>query len=166
MWSLLRSGRLDEAIDMCRSCQQYWRAASLQGGAYSHITPDESKGNPTRNLWKAACIKLSNQVLRVIQYKNWLLSFVSTVVYLPHDILCKNSLSCVVPSKWVWKSHIWSSCRQYFSYSACLFWLVWLLMGLPTSCYWNADWWGTLFGFPASPLYSFPCFISFLVVFS
>ena len=32
VWQLVRAGRSSEARDMCRSCGQSWRAASLGGG--------------------------------------------------------------------------------------------------------------------------------------
>jgi len=37
VWSLIRAGRVDKAIEHCRACCQHWRAASLQGGAHFHI---------------------------------------------------------------------------------------------------------------------------------
>jgi len=66
VWQLIRAGRLSQAIQLCRTYQQHWRAASLQGGERTHDEgmrqPDGSVirvGNPTRLLWRYTCRQLS-----------------------------------------------------------------------------------------------------------
>ena len=67
VWALLRAGRLPQAIELCRSYNQPWRAASLSGGERIHdageTQPDGSVfrvGNPHRLLWRHTCRALSS----------------------------------------------------------------------------------------------------------
>ena len=61
----LRSGCLEEAIQLCRRCDQSWRAASLRGGLFwhnPHLEGDsvlQPAGNINRGLWKSACQRLA-----------------------------------------------------------------------------------------------------------
>lgn len=66
VWQLIRAGRLSESIQLCRTYQQHWRAASLQGGERLHddgqLQQDGTVfrvGNPHHLLWRHACRKLS-----------------------------------------------------------------------------------------------------------
>jgi hypothetical protein len=66
VWALVRAGRLHEAIALCRTYGQHWRAASLQGGERCHdegaVQPNGGVwrvGNPTRMLWRHACRSLA-----------------------------------------------------------------------------------------------------------
>jgi hypothetical protein len=67
VWQLIRAGRLTEAIHLCRTYQQHWRAASLQGGERIHddgtLGEDGSAfrvGNPTYLLWRYTCRRLAS----------------------------------------------------------------------------------------------------------
>lgn len=67
VWSLMRAGRMPEAIELCRTYNQAWRAASLSGGERWHdageTQPDGSVfrvGNPHRLLWRHTCRALSS----------------------------------------------------------------------------------------------------------
>eukprot|EP01104_Vermistella_antarctica_P001396 TRINITY_DN1143_c0_g1_i2.p1 TRINITY_DN1143_c0_g1~~TRINITY_DN1143_c0_g1_i2.p1 ORF type:complete len:390 (+),score=87.23 TRINITY_DN1143_c0_g1_i2:190-1359(+) len=61
LWMLVRCGRLDLAQELCRTWKQPWRAATLKGGRFVHMTPLTSEGNRTRRDWKEACRALALQ---------------------------------------------------------------------------------------------------------
>lgn len=83
LFSLVRAGRLDDAVDLCRRAHQPWRAASINGALLlrwraiaddlrdDELTDDESmyteegwRGNLRRKLWKTACTRAAlNQSL-------------------------------------------------------------------------------------------------------
>jgi hypothetical protein len=39
LWQFLRCGELGKAIELCRKFKQFWRAATLNGGAYVSLSP-------------------------------------------------------------------------------------------------------------------------------
>lgn len=63
----LRAGQLDKAQELCQSCGQAWRAATLEGWRLYHdanrqhlhstITP--VTGNPNRDVWKSVCWRMA-----------------------------------------------------------------------------------------------------------
>ncbi|KAK0213959.1 nuclear pore protein 84/107 [Armillaria fumosa] len=72
LYSFVRAGRLDDAIELCRKAHQPWRAASIRGSRLfqwrllSHETsgdesdeddPDMWIGNRNRRLWKTTCTR-------------------------------------------------------------------------------------------------------------
>jgi nuclear pore complex protein Nup107 len=67
VFQYIRRGQLQKAIDLCQSCDQPWRAASLRGGNLgidSFLDSDGTSdtrplGNPNRMLWKYTCYKLA-----------------------------------------------------------------------------------------------------------
>lgn len=77
LFTLLRTGRLDRALELCRMCGQAWRAASLEGWRLWHdpnapqaSNTDEMdasnggqllevKGNYSRDIWKNVCLQMS-----------------------------------------------------------------------------------------------------------
>lgn len=65
LFQYFRRGRLYDAIDLCESSDQFWRAASLRGGFLrSDRTLNEVKeieGNSNRMLWKYTCYALSQE---------------------------------------------------------------------------------------------------------
>jgi len=66
VWQLIRAGQLEQAKELCRKCNQHWRAASLSGGALIDIRAANSQkdlwtvqGNSARALWRDCCRHLS-----------------------------------------------------------------------------------------------------------
>ncbi|KAG6332899.1 hypothetical protein ID866_6186, partial [Astraeus odoratus] len=73
VYSFLRAGRLDEAVELCRRAHQPWRAASIRGSllfqwrAIANERRDDGiddeedaegwQGNQRRRLWKSTCIR-------------------------------------------------------------------------------------------------------------
>ncbi|KAG8215686.1 nuclear pore complex protein [Butyriboletus roseoflavus] len=73
LYSFVRGGRLDEAVQLCRKAHQPWRAASIRGSllfqwrAIANEQPEEGfedeedtegwEGNRRRRLWKSTCVK-------------------------------------------------------------------------------------------------------------
>lgn len=75
LYSFVRAGRLDEAVELCRKAHQPWRAASIRGSLLFHwraianeqrddddgIDDAEDaegwQGNPRRKLWKSTCAR-------------------------------------------------------------------------------------------------------------
>ncbi|KAG1856995.1 nuclear pore protein 84/107 [Suillus subalutaceus] len=73
LYSFVRAGRLDEAVELCRKAHQPWRAASIRGsllfqwraignnGTDDGIDDTEDaegwQGNPRRKLWKSTCAR-------------------------------------------------------------------------------------------------------------
>eukprot|EP01090_Pellita_catalonica_P012230 TRINITY_DN2606_c0_g1_i1.p1 TRINITY_DN2606_c0_g1~~TRINITY_DN2606_c0_g1_i1.p1 ORF type:complete len:927 (-),score=177.81 TRINITY_DN2606_c0_g1_i1:207-2723(-) len=68
LWKLVRAGQIDKAQDLCRTRGQHWRAASLGGGAFCHDpvlhdgVENPPVGNQFRNVWKLACLELSDKM--------------------------------------------------------------------------------------------------------
>lgn len=77
LFDLVRHGRLDEALELCRACREGWRAASLMGGrawrpkrqiaAAMEDGEDggDGSGNRNRALWKKTCKAIARNVSRV-----------------------------------------------------------------------------------------------------
>ncbi|GLD93052.1 hypothetical protein PINS_up001644 [Pythium insidiosum] len=67
VWSFIRAGNLQEAVELCVRMGQPWRAASLSGGSYVGAIESEEEsamerwGNPMRALWKTTCWKAAEQ---------------------------------------------------------------------------------------------------------
>ncbi|KAH7906565.1 nuclear pore protein 84/107 [Hygrophoropsis aurantiaca] len=74
LYSFIRAGRLDEAVELCRKAHQPWRAASIRGSLlfqWRAIANDQREeegmediddaegwqGNQRRKLWKATCAR-------------------------------------------------------------------------------------------------------------
>ncbi|KAK7436197.1 Nucleoporin nup84 [Stygiomarasmius scandens] len=70
LYGMVRAGRLDEAIELCRRAHQPWRAASIRGSLFFHWKaisnetdsddeedPDVWSGNRNRKLWKSSCTR-------------------------------------------------------------------------------------------------------------
>ncbi|KAN0078059.1 Nuclear pore protein 84/107 [Tylopilus felleus] len=73
LYSFVRAGRLDEAVQLCRKAHQPWRAASIRGSLlfqWRAIANEQSEegiededdaegwqGNRRRRLWKSTCVK-------------------------------------------------------------------------------------------------------------
>ncbi|KAF7294646.1 Nuclear pore complex protein [Mycena indigotica] len=73
LYGYIRSGRLEEAVELCRNAHQPWRAASIRGSllfqwkaisnehdedeAMEEDFPDVWQGNQRRQLWKSTCTK-------------------------------------------------------------------------------------------------------------
>ncbi|KAJ7695686.1 nuclear pore protein 84/107 [Mycena rosella] len=73
LYSYVRAGRLEDAIDLCRKAHQPWRAASIRGSllfqwraitneqyeddAMEEDLTDAWEGNRRRQLWKATCTR-------------------------------------------------------------------------------------------------------------
>ncbi|EFA84095.1 nucleoporin 107 [Heterostelium album PN500] len=58
LWSLLRVGNRELAIQFCQLVGQHWRAQTLIGDA--KFASELEIGNPYRNLWRQSCLTLSN----------------------------------------------------------------------------------------------------------
>lgn len=50
VWCLLRSGRLQDAVDLCREFEQHWRAATLNGGHFWHDS--QVTNNGLNGVWR------------------------------------------------------------------------------------------------------------------
>ncbi|CAH3035204.1 unnamed protein product [Porites lobata] len=71
LFCLIRAGKLEEAQHLCEKCGQSWRAATLEGWKLWHdpnvegVSNNEAlapmEGNPFRDVWKAACWKMSQE---------------------------------------------------------------------------------------------------------
>ncbi|EPS94050.1 hypothetical protein FOMPIDRAFT_1044042 [Fomitopsis schrenkii] len=77
LFSLVRAGRLEDAVEMCRRAKQDWRAASIRGAlllrwkGLSNVALDEEdeendmvvddgwRGNLRRKLWKTTCTRVA-----------------------------------------------------------------------------------------------------------
>ncbi|KAF9488030.1 nuclear pore protein 84/107 [Pleurotus eryngii] len=72
LYTYVRAGRLDEAIELCRKAHQPWRAASIRGSRLfqwkaiaSEVSEDDDEadetdawqGNRRRRLWKSTCVR-------------------------------------------------------------------------------------------------------------
>eukprot|EP01133_Synstelium_polycarpum_P003983 gene3983-4613_t len=57
LWTLIRAGNRQLAVEFCVSVGQSWRAATLLGDR--RYTNQSDVGNPTRNLWRSACMQLA-----------------------------------------------------------------------------------------------------------
>ncbi|KAG1854581.1 107-domain-containing protein [Suillus subluteus] len=74
LYSFVRAGRLDDAVELCRKTRQPWRAASIRGSllfqwrAIANKQRDDDgiddaedaerwRGNPRRKLWKSTCAR-------------------------------------------------------------------------------------------------------------
>lgn len=99
----MRRGRLPDAIDLCQSSDQPWRAATLRGGSLSSDPFIDSKssfdaplaGNPNRMLWKSSIFALS-QDPSFGQYERSL-----------YASLC-GDLYGIQPSCLTWEDHCWA----------------------------------------------------------
>ncbi|KAJ3124615.1 hypothetical protein HK100_011182, partial [Physocladia obscura] len=69
LFSHVRRGRIDDAIELCRACDEPWRAASFSGAVYFRddfvdgILQDEvaAVGNVNRDLWKETCDAIASE---------------------------------------------------------------------------------------------------------
>jgi len=62
VWRYVRAGKVAEAVRLCKTYKQAWRAATLKGGELWHDQQQEGsevEGNRRRLLWKLACRKLA-----------------------------------------------------------------------------------------------------------
>ncbi|XP_076461376.1 nuclear pore complex protein Nup107-like [Babylonia areolata] len=69
LFMCIRAGQLDKAQELCQSCGQAWRAATLEGWRLYHdanhsrlqatITP--VTGNPHRDVWKRVCWRMATE---------------------------------------------------------------------------------------------------------
>lgn len=74
LYAHVRAGRLDDAVELCRTTRRPWRAASIRGSLLfqwkllSHVAEDEPanidpdfadgwSGNKRRKLWKSTCTR-------------------------------------------------------------------------------------------------------------
>lgn len=65
----IRAGQLDKAQELCQSCGQAWRAATLEGWRLFHdanrlrleSTLAPVLGNPNRDVWKFVCWKMASE---------------------------------------------------------------------------------------------------------
>ncbi|GAM24407.1 hypothetical protein SAMD00019534_075820 [Acytostelium subglobosum LB1] len=58
LWSIIRSGNRELAVQFCAHVGQHWRAQTLIGDA--KFAGEMEVGNPFRNLWRSTCLQLSN----------------------------------------------------------------------------------------------------------
>lgn len=72
----VRCGKFKEAVSLCISAGQAWRAAVLQGWILLHYLPKEDTyspldiaGNPSRDLWKWCALGLANNTTENIHYR-------------------------------------------------------------------------------------------------
>jgi nuclear pore complex protein Nup107 len=102
IFQYIRRGQLNEAIEFCKSCKLYWKAASLCGGIL-HYDPQfeenssdlASQGNQNRTLWKATALALASD--------DSLDSFErASYAVLAGDI--RNTL----PACKTWEDHLWA----------------------------------------------------------
>lgn len=65
----IRAGQLDKAQELCQSCGQAWRAATLEGWRLFHdanrqhlrSTIAPITGNPNRDVWKSVCWRMASE---------------------------------------------------------------------------------------------------------
>ena len=111
IYRLIRSGEINDAIELCRNSNQPWRASTLTGGEYWSQTLHKSArdkqnstinssniaeitGNPRYFLWKKLCIEYSN---------NTNLSAIERAIYAS---LCGN-IKQVLPQCKIWEDFLW-----------------------------------------------------------
>ena len=79
LFELIRRGQMEKALQLCRSCNQPWRAVSLRGGLYfndpnvfkstdassGQVWDDENAptGNRNRGIWMMTCFQIANEPL-------------------------------------------------------------------------------------------------------
>ncbi|KAG7299173.1 hypothetical protein JYU34_017714 [Plutella xylostella] len=102
----VRCGKFSEAISLCVSAGQAWRAAVLQGWRLLHYEPKEGTndqleitGNPNRDLWKWCCLGLANDVTENIHYR-------ATI-----GILCGHLPSTIPACQGNWEDLLWAHLR-------------------------------------------------------
>lgn len=68
LFEYIRRGQLASAIDLCRSCDQPWKAAAFRGLVYAtdefiqgNVEEDDINfmGNLNRELWKLVCFEMA-----------------------------------------------------------------------------------------------------------
>lgn len=102
----LRCGKLDDAISLCVGAGQAWRAAVLQGWRLLHYlsrddptAPLQISGNPSRDLWKWACLSIANNTSENLYYRATL------------GILCGHLPSTIPACHGNWKDLLWAHLR-------------------------------------------------------
>eukprot|EP01083_Nonionella_stella_P095394 267816_1 len=63
VFEAIRAGDIKDAVKLCESYRQYWRAESINGGTLWNMSSDRSKtvGNQNRMLWKQTCRQLAKE---------------------------------------------------------------------------------------------------------
>ncbi|KAJ3474231.1 hypothetical protein NLI96_g12576 [Meripilus lineatus] len=115
LYTLVRAGRLEEAIELCRKANQPWRAASIRGsllfqwGAISTEPRDEDamdegdehdswRGNQKRKLWKSTCTRAAlNSNLSIAERALYAALAPSPKTLLPLKEACHT-----------WSDHLWA----------------------------------------------------------
>ncbi|KAI5639486.1 nuclear pore protein [Phthorimaea operculella] len=102
----VRCGKFNEAISICISAGQAWRAGVLQGWRLLHYLPREDpnspleiSGNPSRDLWKWCALSIANNVTENIYYR-------ATV-----GILCGHLQSTLPACQGNWEDLLWAHLR-------------------------------------------------------
>ncbi|KAL8570338.1 hypothetical protein ACOMHN_035756 [Nucella lapillus] len=102
----LRAGQLEKAQELCQSCGQAWRAATMEGWRLYHdtnrhrlqatITP--VTGNPQRDIWKRVCWRMSTEG----KYDPF-----ETAIY----AVLSGNLKSVLPVCHSWYDYLWAYFR-------------------------------------------------------
>ncbi|OBZ72749.1 hypothetical protein A0H81_06689 [Grifola frondosa] len=140
LYAHVRSGRLEDAIDLCRKAHQPWRAASIRGAllfqwrAMSNEARDEEttdaedvedegwRGNVRRRLWKTACTRAAlNKSLSPTERALFAALAPSPQTSGPLKALCHT-----------WSDHLWALVRV-----ACEERLSAGLSNLENECFWE-----------------------------
>ncbi|KAJ3299145.1 hypothetical protein HK104_009939 [Borealophlyctis nickersoniae] len=100
VFEYIRRGRMEDAMDLCKQCDQPWRAASLRGGSLwvdsviDENVGNEFAGNLNRELWKAICYKIASDE-SFDQYER------AVYAYLAGDV------QHALPVCTKWEDHVW-----------------------------------------------------------
>ncbi|RVE55007.1 hypothetical protein evm_000427 [Chilo suppressalis] len=102
----VRCGKFKEAVSLCISAGQAWRAAVLQGWALLHYLPREDvnapleiSGNPSRDLWKWCALGISSNATENTHYRAAV------------GILCGHLASAVPACQSNWEDLLWAHLR-------------------------------------------------------
>ncbi|KAH9523616.1 hypothetical protein Btru_040460 [Bulinus truncatus] len=105
LFILIRAGQLEQAQDLCQTCGQPWRAATLEGWRLLHdpnyytsgYASDiaQLEGNPHRDVWKTVCWRMAKE-------EN--LHFYERAVYAS----LSGNLEVLLPACMSWMDYVWA----------------------------------------------------------
>eukprot|EP01132_Coremiostelium_polycephalum_P006033 gene6033-7517_t len=99
LWSFLRAGDNQKAIDFCVSVGQFWRAQTLMGDAF--YGDEQDLGNPYHSLWRFNCKNISSHSKDLYE----------KAIY---GIYCGNISSVLQVSK-NWYDYLWAYLKVLFN---------------------------------------------------
>ncbi|KAL5022711.1 hypothetical protein ScPMuIL_001866 [Solemya velum] len=101
----IRAGQIDKAQEICQSCGQSWRAATLEGWRLYHDPNFEGlrndgcvapvRGNPYRDIWKTVCWKMAQEA----KFNQWERAIYASL---------SGNLQALLPVCKSWKDYLWA----------------------------------------------------------